>query len=178
MASTSAPKRPLSPSVSQASSAPSPSAKRIREASVTAPDDIDGVLDGVDGFDDEALIEAASEIEEAASSSPANSQSQQSQPRSKATSTAGTLTRAPTKTSSASSFGTQINGDALLEAASEVEEASRSPLSHGDEAVERQTMDKEWFDRLEGETKKPYFKQVSSHTRCLCNPGALHFSFG
>ncbi|PWN89960.1 uracil-DNA glycosylase [Acaromyces ingoldii] len=163
MASTSAPKRPLSPSVSQASSAPSPSAKRIREASVTGPDDIDGVLDGVDGFDDEALIEAASEIEEAASSSPANSQSQQSQPRSKATSTAGTLARAPTKTSSASSFGTQINGDALLEAASEVEEeASRSPLSHGDEAVERQTMDKEWFDRMEGETKKPYFKQLKT----------------
>lgn len=177
MASTSVPKaaphkRPLSPSIGQASatSASSSSAKKVR-SDLEKSSVVDEGFDSIDDdFDDAALIEAASEIEEAANSSTPSKSQPSSQ--NKTLATKESLTRpaaAITKTSSASSFATQVSGDALLEAASQAEAeaerkaftVSKSSLSHGDEKVERETMDKEWFDRLEPETKKPYFKQVS-----------------
>lgn len=145
---------PLSPSKVQVTT----STKRALSPSSSTPSKIQkvekievGTIEEEVDFDADALLEATIAAEEEVKSQPSSSQAKPSSSNSKVTGSEPSL------------FSIKKGAQAAIP------KAPPSTLTHGDEALEAETMDKEWYDRLKGELQKPYFKSLKAFLKAETN---------
>lgn len=123
--------------------------------------DIDDLGDEAD-FDADALIEATLAAEEEEMRSRSSQSSASNKPASSQTSVGAGTTVKDSPSAKASMAEAAVIKPMPADALSALTDPT---LTHGDERVEKETMDAEWYDRLKGEMEKPYFRQLKEYLR-------------